>query len=359
MPTHGVSRKNSWKVIIVGGGFCGAFLARLLDQRQEFEVTLIDKTNYFEFTPALPKLITDPDYLSKILLPYTHFLKHTKIHSEEVTRITPHSVVTEEKRLDFDYLVIATGINYPIPLENKENVLTVKSATKVVSMREKIRNADQVLIIGGGLIGTEVAGELATKTPEKEIILVHSHQRLIERTPPLASRFAQRFLEGHGVTFYFGEKVIQHKDGHFITEKQKIIDAELAFWCAGIEHDPRFMQKFPSSIFTGEKALRVNEFLQLVEYPNIFVGGDLTSIKEEKTAQNAKRHAKAIARNLIRKSKSKPLKKYGKSITPLVISLGSRSGLFVLSPFVLPGPIPALMKWGIEKIDMGRLSTTP
>ncbi|NIQ04681.1 MAG: FAD-dependent oxidoreductase [Candidatus Korarchaeota archaeon] len=348
--------RKSTRLVILGGGFCGTSIAQRLDSNNSYEITLIDENSYFEYTPALPKLLTDPEYLSDIIVPYSQFLDRTTILSEKITKVTPHFVETEERRVTFDYLVISTGIKYPIRLDNPRNVFPIKKAAQVIRWTDKIRSADHILIIGGGVIGTEVAGELTTKTPEKKVTLVHAHERLLERTPSFASHFAQSFLEAQGVTVHLGEKIIQQVNGQFLTDHPRTINADLAVWCAGIEHDPWFMEEFNNSIFTENGALRVNAHLQLVGHPHIYVGGDLTSIKEEKTAYNAKRHAKIIGTNLIRELRNTKLKEYTKHPTPLVISLGNRNGLFVFSPLTLPGSIPALLKWGIKKREMRKFS---
>jgi len=222
-------------------------------------------------------------------------------------------------------------------------------------MSEKIKKTKRILIVGGGVIGAEVAGELATKTSDKKIILVHPHNRLLERNPDIASNFAQRFLEKHGVQIIFGEKVNDHKKGIFITDKKRKIEADIAIWCAGIKFNPWFMKSFPESFYTERKALKVNTFLQLDGYSNIFVGGDINSVQEEKTAHNAERHARVISKNLLLMNQNKSLIPYKKGISMMDISLGNWNGIISIPPLVLPGFFPGITKWIVELIGVGRL----
>ncbi len=337
------------KLVILGGGFCGALVAKLLDKRKDIELTLIDKKDYFEYTPSIHKVIFNAAYHKKITVPFSHFLKRTRIVTDKLVQVTPRFVETEREKIRFDYLVIATGIDYPIFLNNKENVCTLKSGLEAAQMGAKILAQEHLLIIGGGLIGVEIAGELVTKTQGKRLIIVHPHDRLLERNPAKASNYARKLLERHGAQIIFGERVIDHKGTIFMTDKGRKIDAEAGIWCAGIRCNPWFMKGFPDSIFTERKALKVNEFLQLEGYPNIFVGGDINSVQEEKTAQNAERHAHLIVKNLDKLQKGKPLLAHQPRSAPLVISLGDWTGILTLpNGWSINGFFSGILKWLIE-----------
>lgn len=343
------------RIIILGGGFCGSLIAKELDKQKNIEVVLIDKKGYFEYSPSLWKLLINKENHKKYIVPFTKFLRHTRLITTSILRVTPQFVETESEKLMYDYLVISTGIEYPIYLENTKNVITVKSGVEVVQNYEKIVNAKTILIIGGGLIGTEIAGELATRSLKKHIILVHSHDRLLERNRTNVSCYAKRFLESHGITILLGEKVIDHRNGTFMTDTKRHIAADIGIWCAGIQSNPWFMKDFPSSIFTRNNALTVNRFLLLEGYSNIFVGGDITNIAEEKTALNAERHGNLISANLLRSIKRKKLIGYKSRKLPMIISLGRTDAMLTYWVFLVPGFIPAVIKLIVEKVGMNRL----
>jgi len=343
------------RIIILGGGFCGAFIAKQLDKEKNLEVLLIDKKGYFEYSPSLWKLLLNPINHEKYIVPFSKFLKNNHIITDPVLKVTPKFVETEKEKLTFDYLVVSTGIEYPISLNNIKNVFTVKSGLEVLQNSKKVTNAVTILIIGGGLIGTEVAAELATKSSEKQIIIVHSHERLLERNTKSVSCYAKKFLEEHGVKIIFGEKVVDHQNGVFITNSKRTINADVGIWCAGIKSNPWFMKEFSPSIFTEKNALKVNKFLQLEGYPTLFVGGDITNIIEEKTAVNAKRQGNLISMNILRSIKQKQLIVYKSRKEPMIISLGRGDGVLTYWKFIFPGFIPVLLKLFIEKVGIKRL----
>jgi NADH dehydrogenase FAD-containing subunit len=336
------------KLVILGGGFCGALVARLLDRRKDVDVVLIDKKSYFEYTPSIHKVIFNAGYHKKITVPFSHFLRRTRVVTDKLVQVAPDFVETEKEKIAFDYLVVATGIDYPVFLENRDNVCTLKSGVEAAQMGAKILSQEHILIIGGGLIGTEIAGELVTKTKGKRLIIVHPHDRLLERNPVKASNFARKFLERHGAEIIFGEKVVDHKGNAFITDKGRRIDSEAGIWCAGIKCNPWFMKGFSDGIFTERKSLKVNQHLQLEGHPNIFVGGDINNVPEEKTAQNAERHAHLIVENLVRLQKGRPLVSHKPRSAPLVISLGDWIGIMTFPKFCITGLFPGILKWLIE-----------
>ncbi|MBS3815968.1 MAG: FAD-dependent oxidoreductase [Candidatus Thermoplasmatota archaeon] len=336
------------RVTILGGGFCGAMVAKNLDDQKDPEVSLIDKNDRFEYYPSLPKLLTEPSHQEKIIKPYSEFLDNTEIITEEVVEITPEYFSTKSKKIPFDISVISIGARYPIYLDDERDVFTISSVKEVKDLSKRIEEADRILIVGGGLIGTETAAELGANT-EKEITLVHSHERLIERNSKMASYLAERFLEEKNVKLILDQKVVDRQEKMFKTDDGKELEADICIWSTGLSYDESIFSGFEPSSFADDGSLRVNEHLQVRAHPNVFAGGDITDTDEEKTGHNADSHSKVISENIRRKAKGRSLKNYSRTQFPLLISLGQINGLLSLPKLALPGPVPALIKHLLEK----------
>jgi len=336
------------KVVIVGGGFCGVFIAKYLEKTKNIETTLIDSKSYYEYQPSLHKVLFKPSLIEKLRKEYTAFLHKTDIIVDTIREITPQHVKTNKGTIKYDVLVIATGIEYPIFLDNKKNVYVLKNGKQACEIAEKIQNAYHILIVGGGVIGTEITGEIITKAPQKKLTFIHPRNHILERLPSDASDYSIDFFKKNNVKLIFGEKIASHKEQTYITTKNREIKADLCIWCTGIKTNPAFMKKFSDSCFTDRKALKVDDYLQLEGYPNIFVGGDISNVKEEKNARKAELHAKIIAKNIKRLLKQKPLIKYKSGRSPMVISLGDWRGLIIYK-YVFPGLIaPGILKYLIQ-----------
>ncbi len=337
------------KLVILGGGFCGATVAKELDGTKNIQVTLIDKNPFFEYNPSAHKCLTNPSYQQNIQVPFKNFLTNTQIITEPIKRVFPFEVYTESNRIEFDYAVICLGSLYPIFLSSTKNVFTMTNALEAKELFNALKTAEKVVLVGGGYIGTEIAAELVTKRPDLHITLVHSTDRMLQRSPSFASSYAKRFLEKKGVNFLFEEKMVDHPTDHeFITESGRKLEADVCIWSAGVKTDASFLEGFTPSTVDKLGRIKVNKSLQLLEYPHIFVGGDITSIDEEKTARKAELHARIITSNIKRISQGKPLKKYKTKSSPMVISLGDNQGIGQFGRLVIPGFVPGLGKWLIE-----------
>jgi len=337
------------KLVIIGGGFCGSLCAKKLENK--FEAVLIDKNDYFEFIPAVPRVLVKEKDIPKIRVCHSNYLKNTKILLGEVNKINNKFVLVKKdkkyEKINYDYLIIAAGSRYAPFKAN--NALAATRSSDLKKYSEKINKAGEILIIGGGLVGVEMAAELVTKT-NKKVTIVHANDRLIERNSLKASEYAKKFLESRGCKIILNERIRKPKEGEktFFTESEDKIKGDFAFICTGIKSNADLIGFYKKNKIDKKGYLTVNDYLQVEE--NIFAGGDIASINEEKTAQNSRRNAKFICNNIIRKIKDKEMLKYKTKSTPLVISLGAYDGIFSYNNFLLKGKIPALMKYLIEKI---------
>lgn len=330
------------KVIVIGGGFAGAYCARKLEKN--FEVTLIDTKDYFEFTPSVLRTLVEPEHAGKIEVCHQKYLPQAAVLKDEVISITEHGVKTKSKNLPYDYLIIAAGSRYNLPIKEK-NMILADRGEELRQYSQKLSKANTILIIGGGLVGVELAAEICTTYPDKKVMIVHAHSELIERNSERARQYARQFLEKKDVEFLFNERVVSHKKSVYVTDKKTSISCDLAFLCTGIVPNYEALQNLP---LTAKKYLQVDGYLQVLGYSSIFAAGDITSLAEEKTAQNAEKQAEIVVKNIYHLEKKEPLESYRSKPRVMVISLGKWKGILVYKNFVLKGIIPGILKRLIE-----------
>lgn len=332
------------KVVILGGGFCGTRIAKKLEKEGDISTVLINRKAYFEYSPLVYKIPTNLSYLKIVRLPFEQILQKTDTIIDEIREVTPHTVKTQKHEIHFDILVIATGIDYPIQLQNTTSVYSVKSSVDAIRIASNLKVAKNVLVIGGGFTGVEIAAELISRTKNKQITLVHANNRLLERLPLQASKYAEKYLRNHDVKIILNEKIVRHQSQQFTTDAGRVIRADLGVWTAGNKWNPSFLRGFSPKVLSSRRALITNQYLQLKGYPNIFVGGDITAIPEEKTAQNTERHADLISKNIKRLMKKQSLAPYSVQFRPIVVNLGKWRGILNYSKLVIDGWIPAIAK---------------
>lgn len=238
----------------------------------------------------------------------------------EVTSITSTGVQVHGRTepIHFDYLVIATGSSYAFPGKVAE-VESSKAIDLYSSLREKIGKSEQILIIGGGPVGVELAGEIASDFPTKAVTLVHSQRTLLE-PDVYQEKFYLRSreqLEKLNVKIILNDRVslrnppqlnyIEDKQTYLTEKTGTSITADLTFICTGTRINNKSLLNSPlsSKINPQTGRLSVNNYLQIEGYENIFAIGDISD-KEGKYAYLAGEQGEYVAKLISLLDRKKP-----------------------------------------------------
>ena len=205
------------KVLIVGGGHAGANTAFAL-RKDGFdgEIIIISDEGYLPYhRPPLSK-----DFLKQNLaienlgFKSADFYEEQKISINLNTQIdsidlTSNHAITEDASFNFDYLVFATGAAPRLlPMENADskNLFYLRQITDVLSMHQQITPHKEIVLIGGGYIGLEVASamiELGLK-----VTILEAEERILQRvTSPEVSQFYNDYHSKKGVRIICNAKV--------------------------------------------------------------------------------------------------------------------------------------------------------
>lgn len=342
------------RVVVIGGGFAGTCVAQQL--QRYFSVTLIDSKSYFEFTPGILRTIVEPKHWESIRVLHRQYLRHARIIVGVVTSVSAGEVCAGRQKIPFDYLAICSGSSYNSPIKEQQVVLPMR-ARHLTQAHERLEKAKKVLIIGGGLVGVELAAEIATHyrgERKKDVTLVHAHSFLMERNLMKSRLYAARFLKQSGVQIIYGDRVLRHEGRAFVSEQGRRLHSDIAFLCTGIEPNFSFLDDGLKQALNEQGYIKVNEYLQVSGFQNIFAAGDITNTAVEKTAQNAEKQASVVAANIHALETEKALRTYAAKKTPQVISLGRWDGMFEISGQVIKGTLPAVLKQVIERRELWR-----
>ena len=170
---------NMYQIVIIGGGPAGVdastTLSKLLSARNDVHITLIEKRDrYFHSIGALRAMV-DTSFTKNILIPYDNVfkgasnveLKFAIVQSidfdERSVTFQPNasssSPNSHQEILKYDYLIMATGSSYPAPIkpanDNHKDIMAEFSKTAT-----HIKQAERILVIGGGAVGIELAVSL-------------------------------------------------------------------------------------------------------------------------------------------------------------------------------------------------------
>ena len=205
------------KVLVVGGGHAGANTAFALRKDGfEGEITIISDESYLPYhRPPLSKdFLKQNIAIEKLSFKSADFYKEQKININLNTRIDAidlesNLAKTKDASFEFNYLVFATGASPRIlQMENADskNLFYLRQISDVLSLHKQITAAEEIILIGGGYIGLEVASamiELGLK-----VTILEAEERILKRvTSPEVSKFYNDFHSNKGVEVICNAKV--------------------------------------------------------------------------------------------------------------------------------------------------------
>ncbi|RUA10241.1 MAG: NAD(P)/FAD-dependent oxidoreductase [Flavobacteriia bacterium] len=339
------------RIIIIGGGFGGIALAKKLSKK-EAQVVLLDKHNYHNFQPLLYQVSTgglEPDSIAypirKVLQGYPNFYFRLANVLEIDTQ--GKRVLTNIGDIRYDYLVVATGseTNYFGNKGIQNKGMAMKTIPQSLNLRSLIlENFEQALltddlherdalmnfvIVGGGPTGVELAGALAEikkgilpkdypdlDTRRAQINLVQSGDRLLPAMSEVASRKAERFLEGLGVNVWKNIRVADYDGKCVTTNTDTVFETATLVWAAGVQA-VGIKGLDAKEILARGNRLKVNHFHQVEGFEEIFAIGDVAQMQSDDfpeghpmMAQPAIQQGRSLGENMVRLIDGKPMKPF-------------------------------------------------
>ncbi|MBL7888604.1 MAG: NAD(P)/FAD-dependent oxidoreductase [Bacteroidia bacterium] len=345
-----INKTNLKRIVIIGGGFGGLKLARELSS-SNFQVVLIDKNNYHQFQPLFYQVATAGLEPSAISFPFRKvFQNASNVHVRvaEVSRIdaAANRIQTSIGEIEYDYLILAIGadtnffgnqnmMKYAMPMKSVSEALSIRNTIlenyekALVTTDEQEKQAlMNIVIVGGGPTGVEVAGTLAEmkKTvlpkdyPELDFSLMQVHLlegsgRVLASMSEIASEKAKQYLIDLGVDVSLNARVTDY-DGNTVTlTDSPAIHTRTLVWAAGVTGN-KIEGLTPEVISRGNRIL-VDKTNKVNGYSNIFAIGDIAFMKDEaypnghpQVAQVAIQQGELLAKNLKALSVGKTMKEF-------------------------------------------------
>ena len=361
------------RVVILGAGFGGLAAARelerLLPVGASVEVTLVNRDNFFLFTPMLHEVAASDLDLATIVNPLRKLLRRTRLFTGTVEAIdTAARLVTvshdggqHTHRLPYDHLVIALGsvTNFYGIRGLAERAITMKSLGDAIQLRNQLiqhlEEADfecnagvrapllTVVVAGGGFAGVETVAAVndflraavrfySNLRPEQlRVVMVHPGSFLLPELGEELGRYTRERLAERGVEIALNTKVAGLDGDAVVLSDGRRIDARTIVWTAGISANP-IVDGVPCDKERGK--VRVNEFLQVPALPNVWAVGDCALIADRATggffpptAQHALREGRCVARNIAAELRGEPKAAFSFSTIGLLAAIGRRTGV--------------------------------
>ena len=326
------------RIVIIGAGFAGLSLARKLS-KSSYQVVLLDKNNFHQFQPLFYQVAMaglEPSSISFPLRKIFQKVKNVFFRMTEVDRVDTAAqlITTPLGDLHYDHLVLAMGAdtNFFGNEEVRRHAIPMKSVSEALYLRNAILNDFEkalnvvdyderqglidIVIVGGGPTGVEVAGALAEMKKyilpreykeldcdEIDIHLIQGADCLLKGMSSEASEAAERFLSDIGVQVKLNTRVTGF-DGKYVSMKDgSKIRTNKVIWAAGIRANT--IEGMPEEVMTYGRRIKVNPYNQVEGFSRVYALGDLAYMEEEdfpeghpQVAQVAIQQAENLAKNL-------------------------------------------------------------
>jgi NADH dehydrogenase FAD-containing subunit len=292
---------------------------------------------------------------------------------DNVVKIRP-----DEKKIDlqsgdempYDVLSLNTG-SYVSAMEampTDESVFTVKPIEKLLLARHRILEdlADKDLVItvvGGGPTGVEVAGNLERLTKNKSSrcrITLVAGTRLLSGFKSSVRKHALKSLTSRHIQVIEGARVSAIKDRQAELSNGDVLETDYVFMAVGVKPSPLFVD---SGLPTGpDGGMLVNKFLQSVEYPELFGGGDCISFGPRPLAKvgvYAVRQNPILFHNLLGTLNGGMLQEFSPQNTFLLaLNMGDGTAVVRWHSLVWGGPLGFTLKNHIDRKFMGHFQVS-
>ena len=334
-----IQRNQKKRVVIVGGGLGGLRLAEDL-YGSGMQVVLIDKNNFHQFPPLIYQIASAGIDPSSISFPFRQIFRKRK---DFYFRMAEARMVDTDKKIlqtsigkiDYDYLVLAAGAttnffgnknieDWAIPMKTVPEAMGLRNAllsnlerALTCATEEERQELLNVVIVGGGATGVEIAGALSEMKryvipydyPDMDSSLMHIYlieagDRLLAGMSQDSSKKAYDFLKSMGVDIQFGKMVTDYRDHKVIMKDGTEIPTRTFLWVSGIRANA--MPGIDESHLGRGFRFKVDQYNRIPGLEGVFAIGDQCLQTTDKAypnghpqvAQVAIQQAKNLAKNL-------------------------------------------------------------
>lgn len=347
-------------MLVLGGGFAGAYVARELGARG---ATIVSNENFMLYTPLLPEAASGTLEPRHCVVPLRAMCPHAELILGTVTTVDLEArtadVATDEgpQTVSWRELVLALGAvprTLPIP-GLSEHALSFKTLADAIHLRNHVLHqleaADAALdeeersrrltfvFVGAGYAGVEALAELSDlaedalryyprlRPTRRRWVLVDAAPRILPEIPPPLGDYAAAELRSREVEIHVETTLESVSADEAVLGDGTRIPTNTLVWTAGVAPNPLLRQW---SLPLDERGrVEADELLRVRGHEHVWALGDCTRVPNTRsdrpdppTCQHALRQARRLARNL-----SGPPEPYGYRMLGQVATLGRHKGI--------------------------------
>jgi NADH:ubiquinone reductase (H+-translocating) len=357
-----VARASRGGVLVIGGGFAGSYVARLLGRRG---ATIVSRENFMLYTPMLPEAASGTLEPRHVVVPLRQMCRHAELLLGTVTTLDEeHRVVSVDTadagsfEVSYEQLVLAPGaVTRTFPVRGlAEHALGFKDLADAIHLRNHVLRALEAadeetdaaaaarqlsfVFVGAGYAGVEALAELSDLVADAlryyprlrgiphRWVLVDAAPKILPEIPTRLGEYAARELVGRGVEIHVGT-TLESIDAHeAVLSNGERIPTRTLVWTTGVKPSPLLGEWGLPLDERGR--VRVDEYLRVEGRERLWALGDAAAVPNARTpgrfdpptCQHALRQARRLAKNL-----SGEPEPYGYRMLGQVATLGRYKGV--------------------------------
>ncbi|HEX6624655.1 MAG TPA: FAD-dependent oxidoreductase [Pyrinomonadaceae bacterium] len=377
------------RICILGGGFAGVYTAQYLEKapgrRDDFEIVLVNKENYFVFQPMLAEVVSGAIGITDAVSPIRRLLPRTDLHVREIESVdlaartvtTAPGFMPHPHVIHFDHLVLALGgvtdfrglrglPEHALPFKNLGDALALRNHVIHALEEAAIEHEDACLrrrlltfvVAGGGFSGVEVVAELndfvreAARSyrhidpAEIRVVLLHGRERILPEVTEKLGLFAQKILRRRGVEIHLDTRLRAATGNEAILEDGAHIPTRTLVSTVPSSPHPIIQSLDLPRDKSGR--LTANAFLEVRGAENVWALGDCALVplaggqgSSPPTAQHAIRQARVAAHNIVADIRGGEKRTFDFKDLGKMGALGHRSAVAE----VMGVPVSGLVAW--------------
>ena len=278
-------------IVILGGGQSAAYAAkeiREVDKKSQITIIGEEKSLPYERPPLSKDYILGKLRLEQFLFFPSEFYKENNINmitAEKIVQVNFQNKIltsSKNKKFPYDQLLIATGSkNRKLNIENldkkiQNEIIYLRNIEESKEIKKRINKAKEILIIGGGFIGLELASS-ASQLGKKVTIIEMGNQLMGRVIPKEIANMIQNVHEKNGNTIYLEtqiKKITKNEDSlQVLLNSDTSISVDLIIVGIGSSPNTSLFSESPLEINNG---IITNEFSQ-TSVPDVFSAGDVSN----------------------------------------------------------------------------------
>lgn len=379
-----MEKTKQHRVVIVGGGFGGVATALRL-RRSQCDITLISNIPHFEYHAALYRVVTGRSPL-EVCIPLSEIFpdKRVRLIEATITKVDPTQKVVIDQdgsQYPYDSLILGLGSHtsyFDIPglsnlafgLKSITDALRLKRHLHQLFSDAAVKSASgkktlvQLVIVGAGATGVELAGELAIyskkiaashKLPSSAVTidLFEAADRLVPNLPSNVSTIVFNRLHRLGVNIFLNTPIIK-EDVTSVYLKDIEMKTKTVIWSAGVKTNA-FYRSVKGLGFDDKGRVKVDDWLRAENVKDIYVIGDAAATTHSGFAQTAWANGVSVAETIMATNSNRSPRPSRPPLPVSAIPVGNHWAVVVGRGFLITGRIGWIVRRLIDRRFFGRI----